>query len=121
MKCPANESSSRFGFDPDAVVCEPIPVVDDRRERAEQAIGNLVLLTEVRLRLDIAQHRTAGAHDVHRVRRLRNSLEDFLYCLRQAAPLLQFGLVGVELFDVRQFPVKDQIGDLFERGAGREF
>ena len=88
-----------------AVMAEAIPVAHDRREGGQQAVGLVLLLGEVFLRLDIAQERATGAHHVHRVGVGGNALQHFFQCLGQIAQLLQLGRVGSQLGLGRQFAI----------------
>ena len=60
------------------------------------------------------QHRHAGAHHIHRVRRGRQLFECGFQRRRQAAQGFQLALVGRQLGDVRQFAVDQQVRDFLE-------
>ncbi|MNN43366.1 hypothetical protein D3C81_1576000 [compost metagenome] len=104
-----------------AFVAEAIPVSHDRRECSQQAIGLVVLLGEVVLRLQVAQERAARAHHVHRVGVGGDAFQHFFQRLRQVAQLAQLGDVGVQLRLARQFAVQQQVGDFFELCVSRQF
>ena len=95
----------RYSFDPPAAVRVVIPVQEDRAEARHQSVGDVaralggMLLV---LGLECAEHRAAGAHDIHRVRALRQLLEGFLQRLGQAAQSLQLALVFLQLVPGRQ-------------------
>ena len=103
-----------------AFVAVAVPVVDDGGQGAEQPIRHRLLVLEITLRFEIAEHRTARAHDVHRMGRSGNPLQDFEQRLRQAAQRLELGAVGAERFRVRKFAVEDQVRYFLERCAAGE-
>ena len=107
------------GLDVDAAtaVREVIPVAEHRSEARHQVIGDLARTRGVVIigfGQHAAQRRRAGAHDVHGMRGRRQLLEDGAHGRRDAAQVLELGLVGGELLSVRQFAVDQQIGQLFE-------
>ena len=65
-------------IDAHAIMGEAVPVAHDRRESGHQALGHIALLVEAELRLQRAEHRRTGTHDVHRMRTGRDALEHFL-------------------------------------------
>ena len=69
--------------DADTVVAVTVPVADNRGEDCEHAFDLVLLLVEIRFRFQIAQHRAAGAHDIHGMGAGGNALERVLHCRRQ--------------------------------------
>ena len=110
----------RFQFGPHPLVAVAVPVVDDGRQGAEQTVGHALLILEIALGLQIAEHRAAGAHHVHRMRRGGNALQHVEHRLGQAAQPLELGAVGVERLGVRQFAVEDEMRDFLEGGVRRQ-
>ncbi|MNN26571.1 hypothetical protein D3C81_1400780 [compost metagenome] len=101
--------------DAHAIVGEAVPVAHYRREQRQQAVGLVVLQVEGQLRLQGAEHRATGAHDVHRVSIRRNAFEHFFQGLRQVTQGLELVLVLGQLRLARQLAVQQQVGDFFKQ------
>ena len=102
------------------IVAESVPVADDRREYGQHAVGSILLLGEIGLRFQIAEHGAAGTHHIHRVSVFRNTLKHFFQRLRQAAQLFQFGLVRSQLGTGWQMAFQDQVGNFLELAGCRQ-
>ena len=94
--------STIVGLDIDAaaVAGEMPPVQQHRAETGDQAVGDIARLAgrmAVALRKHRAQHRTSGAHHVHRMRIRRHQFQRFLHDRRQAAQTFELGAIGLEL------------------------
>ena len=75
----------------------------------------------IRFLLQGAEHGTAGAHYVHRVRRGGDLFQHVLELCRQVAQRLEFSVIRCQLATRRQRAVDQQIGDLLERGVPGQF
>jgi len=104
-----------------AVVAEAIPVAHDRRERGEQAVGDIALHAEIFLRLDIAQERAPGAHHVHRMGVGGDAFEHFFQGLGQVTQFAQLVAVRGQFCLGWQFTVQQQVGDFFKLGVSGQF
>ena len=106
-----------LGLDPLAVMAEVIPIQEHRAERGHQAVGDVLGAREavvVLLGQERAEHRDAGAHHVHRVRRRRNAFEDRPEARGQAAQRFELGLVAGEFGDVRELAVDQEVRHFLE-------
>ena len=108
----------RLGVDTLAVCVEAVPVEQDAGEGGQQSVGNLLLVLEITFRLEIAEHRAAGAQNIHRMRVGGNHLEHLAQGLRQLAQGHQTLFVGLELLQRRQLAVVQKVRNLLE---GRVF
>ena len=119
QEMPADRVVVGLDLDAPAIVAVVIPVEQHRAEPGHEAIGDVPgvgHIVVVLLRQYRAEHRDAGAHHVHRVRRGRHAFERGLDGGRQAAQRAQLRLVGCELGGGRQLAVHEQIGDFLEFG-----
>ncbi|KAG1437899.1 hypothetical protein G6F57_020074 [Rhizopus arrhizus] len=100
-----------FHVDGAAVVAPVVPVQQHRTEAGHQLVGDVTrarVVVVVLLRCHAAEHRHAGAHHVHRVRRRRQFLQRGLDRSRNATQRLQLGLVRNQLGAGRQLAVHQQ-------------
>ena len=113
-----------FEVNPLAIVREVIPVAEHRSETGDQVIGDCARARRIvifPLRQHTTHGRSAGAHHIHGMRGGRQLLEHRTHRRRQAAQLLEPGLVSSKLRFVRQLAVNQQVGDLFEFAGFRDF
>ena len=113
------------GLDVDAaaVAGEVPPVQQHRTKAGHQAVGDVAGLghrVAFALGQHRAQHRTARAHHVHRMRIGRHQLQRVGDDGRQAAQAPELGLVGSQLGGGGQRAVHQQVGDFLEAGLGRQ-
>jgi hypothetical protein len=107
-----------FGLDATAVMAELVPVQQHRTETRHQPVGDVARFVDrarVLFRKYRAEHRTTGAHHVHRMRVRRQQFQRVLHLRRQAAQTLQLGLVCRQFRACRQVFVHEQVRDFLER------
>ena len=107
-------------IDAHAFVREAIPVGHDRGQAGEEALRDVMLLRETRLRLEISEHGNARAHGVHRMRGFRDLFEHVLEHIGQRAQFAEPRLEGREFRRGGQCAVEQQVGDFLEGGMFRE-
>ena len=90
-------------FNPDAIVAEVIPVVDQPRENRQHTVDRIQLTIKVVFCFQIAQHRATGTHNIHRVSGCRNVLQHRFQGVWQLSQPLQTGLVGAQFLSAGQF------------------
>ena len=110
-----------LGINAQAVVAEAVPIIDDRRQRRDEPVRDCLLLFETGFRLNVAQHGTAGAHDIHRMGALGDALQHLPQRLRQTSQPFEFIAICGQLARRGQFAAQDQIGHFLEGRLPREF
>ena len=111
-----------FGLriDPFAARRKAAPISERGREKPKQPLGDFLLARKIALRLDRAQHRASGAHDIHRMRGGGDFFQCFAHRQRQTPRRAQALRKRFELRPRRQIAAQQKIRDLLERRARRE-
>src|SRR5262245_5906613 len=86
-----------FSFDAPAALVKMMPIEKYGAETSGEPVGDGDLIVPDSFGLERAEHRTSGAHDVHRMSAARDELENCLQVRRQSAHRAQLGFVFIEL------------------------
>gem|GEM_PF-4589022 len=117
QEMPANALFITGGIDAHTLVAVAIPVRNDGREGRQHPVNMMILLAEIRLGLEIAQHRAARAHDIHWMGIGRNLLEHRTKRRRQFTQGFQALAIGFELGLCRQMTINQQMSNFFKLGV----
>ncbi len=103
-----------FGVDVLTARVEMVPIKQHRAKTGRQPVCDGELIVTEPFGLECAEHRAAGAHNVHRMRVARDLFEHPFQGSRQPAQAAQFGPVFEQVALLGEPPIDQKIGDLFE-------